>query len=53
MTLAHTGFNPGPDVDGLDIGWFGFLLALKATLELGERWERVQIEGYKVEPVSA
>jgi uncharacterized protein YndB with AHSA1/START domain len=52
VTLAHTGFVPGTETNGLDIGWFGFLLALKGTLELGDRWQQVKVEGYTVEPVT-
>jgi uncharacterized protein YndB with AHSA1/START domain len=49
VTLTHTGFAPTTETDGLDIGWYGFLLSLKALLELGDAWSKVDIKGYKVE----
>jgi uncharacterized protein YndB with AHSA1/START domain len=51
ITLAHTGFAPGTEHDGLDIGWYGFLLALKGLLETGETWTKVDCKSFTVEPV--
>jgi uncharacterized protein YndB with AHSA1/START domain len=49
ITLTHTGFAAGVEHDGLDIGWFGFLLALRSILEQGEQWSKIEPQSFKVE----
>jgi uncharacterized protein YndB with AHSA1/START domain len=52
ITLTHTGFADGVEHDGLDIGWYGFLLSLRAILELGDQWSKVEPKSFTAEPVA-
>jgi uncharacterized protein YndB with AHSA1/START domain len=47
FSLEHSGFAPDDDGEDYRAGWFSFLAEIKALVELGADWSRVEIKGVK------
>ena len=45
LTLEHGGFAADYDDEEYRAGWFSFLAAIKALVELGADWSRVSVKG--------
>ncbi len=45
LELRHTGWHPSFEGESYRVGWFSFLIVVKAMVELGDDWQAVRMEG--------